>query len=93
MVIKLLTEHHFGVSKLKRRLQRLIRVYTCQNAKLLEISTTGSIHILSLHLMTKNISYFNVGNIKIAIFFQSSSASLKYEFQFLYLHSILIKFT
>ena len=32
----------FGVSKLKMRLQRLIRVYTCQNATLLETSCTGS---------------------------------------------------
>ena len=32
----------FGASKLKRRLQRLVRVYTCQNIKLLEISRTGS---------------------------------------------------
>ena len=32
----------FGVSKLKRRLQRLVRVYTCQNVKLLEISCCGS---------------------------------------------------
>ena len=32
-----------GVSKLKMRLQRLVRVYTCQNATLLEISCTGSI--------------------------------------------------
>ena len=28
---------------LKRRLQRLVRVYTCQNAILFEISCTGSI--------------------------------------------------
>ena len=35
----------FGVSKLKRRLQTLIRVYTCQNVKLLEISCHGSFHI------------------------------------------------
>ena len=34
----------FGVSKLKRRVQRLVRVYTCQNATLLEISWTGSFH-------------------------------------------------
>ena len=33
MIVKLLT-----VSKLKRRLQRLVRVYTCQNATLLEIT-------------------------------------------------------
>ena len=32
----------FGVSKLKRRLQRLVWVYTCQNVKLLEISCRGS---------------------------------------------------
>ena len=32
----------FGVSKLNRRLQRLVRVYTCQNVKLLEISCRGS---------------------------------------------------
>ena len=32
----------FRVSKLKRRLQRLVRVYTCQKATLLEISCTGS---------------------------------------------------
>ena len=30
--------------KLKRRLQRLVRVYTCQNDKLLEISCRGSFH-------------------------------------------------
>ena len=33
----------FGVSKLKRRLQRLVRVYTCQNASLLEITCLGSL--------------------------------------------------
>ena len=32
----------FGVSKVKRRLQRLVRVFTCQNVKLLEISCRGS---------------------------------------------------
>ena len=31
-----------GVSNLKRRLQRLVGVYTCQNATLLEITCTGS---------------------------------------------------
>ena len=41
MIVKLLTEHHLE-SKLKRRLQGLIRVYTCQNATLLEISSTSS---------------------------------------------------
>ena len=38
MTVKLLTEHAFGISKLKRRLHRLVRVYTCQNATLLEIT-------------------------------------------------------
>ena len=32
----------FGVSKLKRRLHRLVWVYTCQNVKLLEIMCHGS---------------------------------------------------
>ena len=32
----------FGVSKLKRRLHRLVWVYTCQNATLLEITCRGS---------------------------------------------------
>ena len=32
----------FGVSKLKRRLQRLVWVYTCQNTTLLEITCLGS---------------------------------------------------
>ena len=32
----------FGVSKLKRRLHRLVWVYTCQNATLLEITCHGS---------------------------------------------------
>ena len=30
MIVKLLSEHLFLVSKLKRMLQRLVRVYTCQ---------------------------------------------------------------
>ena len=42
MIVKLLTEHHVEFLGLKRRLQRLDRVYTCQNATLLEISCTGS---------------------------------------------------
>ena len=32
----------FGVSKLKRRLHRIIWVYTCQNATLVEITCLGS---------------------------------------------------
>ena len=34
----------FGVSKLKRRLHRLVWVYTCQNDTLLEITCQGSIY-------------------------------------------------
>ena len=45
----------FGVSKLKRRLHRLIWVYTCQNATLLEIWCRGSI-ILCILVLT-GISY------------------------------------
>ena len=45
---------HLLFSKLKRRLQRLIRVYTCQNVKLLEISCHGS---FGIHLKNVNILY------------------------------------
>ena len=41
MSVKLLVEQ-FEVSKFKRRLQRLVRIYTCQNATLLEITCYGS---------------------------------------------------
>ena len=46
MIVKLLTEP-FGVSKLKRRLQRLIRVYTCQNVKLLWLMLYSMLHYLA----------------------------------------------
>ena len=42
----------FGVSRLKRRLQRLVWVCTCQNATLLQISRTGSI---LLHYITSKL--------------------------------------
>ena len=44
VLLKLLTEHHdlIGVSKLKRRLHRLVWVYTRLNATLLEITCHGS---------------------------------------------------
>ena len=35
----------FGVSQLKRRLQRFVWVYTCQNATLLEITCHGSYYL------------------------------------------------
>ena len=42
MSVKLLTEHHFEFLSLKRRLHRLVFVYTCQNATLLEISCVAA---------------------------------------------------
>ena len=48
----------FGVSKLKKKLHRLVWVYTCQNATLLEISLCGSIVIVQneiSNMMLKNI--------------------------------------
>ena len=42
MSVKLLTEYHLEFLSLKRRLHRLIRVYTCENATLLEITCHGS---------------------------------------------------
>ena len=48
----------FGVSNLNRWLQRLIRVYTLQNATLLEISCTDSYHITEKTTNTSNIYTF-----------------------------------
>ena len=42
MIVRLLTEHHLEFLSFKRRLQRLVRVYICQNVKFLEIPCTGS---------------------------------------------------
>ena len=43
MIVKLLTEHHLECLSLKGGCRgRLVRVYTCQNATLLETSCTGS---------------------------------------------------
>ena len=42
MIVKLLPEHHLEYSKIERRLHRLVRVYTLQNATLLEITCHGS---------------------------------------------------
>ena len=53
MIVKLLTEHHFGVSKLQRKLQRFVRVYNCQNVKLLEFSCRGSCVPVPLPLCTR----------------------------------------
>ena len=41
----------FGFSKLKRRLQRLVWVYTCQNVTLLEISCRGSFVLFIFRLV------------------------------------------
>ena len=48
----------FGVSKLKRGLQRLVRVYTCQNVKLLEISCCGSNVYIAVFHITGNELFF-----------------------------------
>ena len=50
-----MTETPFGVSKLNRRLQRLVGVYTCQNATLLEITCHGSYAIFHSSLTDGNI--------------------------------------
>ena len=42
MIVKLLTEHRLEFFKFKGRLHRLVGVYTCQNATLLEITCHGS---------------------------------------------------
>ena len=54
----------FGVSKLKRRLQSLVQVYTCQNIKLLEISIRGSIVFLLPHgcLYSVSLPRGSIGN-------------------------------
>ena len=45
-----------GVSKLNRKLQRLVRVYTCQNVKLLEISCCGSYIIIEpMHEISNDV--------------------------------------
>ena len=57
----------FGVSKLKRRLHRLVSVYTCQNATLLAITchcsnmcTAGAVpkHGLDYHLYADNPQFY-----------------------------------
>ena len=65
MIVKLLTEHL--VSKLKRRLHRLVRVYTCQNATLLEISCTCSIILLLLSLCYSKDAFFVAINNKLHV--------------------------
>ena len=59
MIIKLLTEHHLAFLSFKGRLQRLFRVYTCQNATLLEISCTGSILYKGLVIMITTARMIN----------------------------------
>ena len=44
----------------KRRLQRLIRVYTCQNVKLLAISCRGSFVYLDLCLVLYSASFLSI---------------------------------
>ena len=46
----------FEVSKLNRRLHRLVCVYTCQNLSLLEITYRGS-YVLSMYIYCRPICY------------------------------------
>ena len=55
MSVKLLTEHYFGVSKVKRRLHRFVLVYAFQNATLLEITCRGS--YLNISSTTLSLTY------------------------------------
>ena len=48
----------FGVSKLKKGLHRLVWIYTCQNATLLEITCRGSFVIRSLASLCSSASWF-----------------------------------
>ena len=64
----------FGVSKLKRRLQRLVRVYTCQNATLLEISYTGSYSFIRNH--QASWTYMKTHYDKIALIYTNCSGHL-----------------
>ena len=57
MIVKLLTEHYLELLSLKggcsQGLQRLVRVYTCQNVKLFEISCHGSISNIYIKYILK----------------------------------------
>ena len=59
MIVKLVTEDHLEFLSLKRRLRRLVRAYTCQNATLLEITYY---HFQSMHWAMPKKDYMLVGN-------------------------------
>ena len=62
----------FGVSKLKRRLHRLIRDYNCQNATLLEITahlySCSTVPVILIEIMV-----YQINMIRIDLFFIFSS--------------------
>ena len=58
-----------GVSKLKRRLQRLVRVYTCQNTTLLEISCHGLYYIV-VHEVLNGFENFKIQILKTQSFYK-----------------------
>ena len=60
MIVKLLTEHHLEFLSLKGGCMDLSRVYTCQNATLLEISCTGSNIILYILLSPHLLLIFSL---------------------------------
>ena len=55
----------FGVAKLNKRLQRLVWVYTCQNATLLEISCTGSYNLRHNKLQKTNVTHCRIVNLNV----------------------------
>ena len=82
MNVKLLTEFLFEFLKLKRRLYRLVWVYTCQNATLLEITSRCS--------YISSTSYYNHfwRWILQAVHYYNHTIKLHCKFMFGYLLSI-----
>ena len=62
----------FGVSKLKRRLHRLLWVYTCQNTTLLEITCRGSFicNIVCVIILYTRYVLVQVHSCKCTVFFR-----------------------
>ena len=56
----------FGVSKIKRRLHRLVWVYTCQNTTLSEITCRGSIISVATSLLSNSSVSARFGNVGVS---------------------------
>ena len=76
----------FGVSKSKRRLQRLVQVYTCQNVKLLEISCRGSIILCISHVLKWFLIFFRRFQITISLYLEPPPPGKFVLCKFLKLH-------